>query len=190
MNSLVHKGNLFWGSIRLLIILGITIIAIRALFAVDRCTFIGRYGSPLVAAILIPSFLVAGLYFLRRRPWWATLRITLGTAAVALVLWFFLGPEVYPVPQRAMAAVAMEDMRQIARQLEAGVTLSEVTDPWCHPYEIQSSRSGFVVISYGQGGKRDIPLGHSYPQGPTHSYEDDIVFSAGHFTRYPDGLSP
>jgi hypothetical protein len=191
MIPLFQSDNIVWVSIRLLIIVVTSLTVVTGVLELGRpCTFIGKYADPMLAGILTLFLLTAAFICLRGRPWWANSKVSLVTAAIALWLLFLLMPNIHPVPQRAKAAVAMAQMREIGRQIEAGVTPHESLDPWCHPYDIESSPNGYVVISYGQGGNRDIPPGRSYPQGPTSSYENDIVFSAGHFTRYPEVMVP
>jgi len=158
MIRLLRSDDFVWVSIRLLIIVVTSLAVVAGVLLLGRpCTFIGKYVDPMLAGILTLILLTAAFICLRGRPWWANSRVSLVTAAIALWLLFMLMPNIHPVPQRAKAAVAMAQMREIGRQIEAGVTPYQSLDSWCHPYEIESSPKGYVVISYGQGGDRTSP---------------------------------
>jgi len=152
------------------------------------CLF-SMYDGIRLVAIMIATLLVGALTHVRAHRWVATLASASLAALATFMLSFAIIPGGRGVPQRARAAVAMSQMRAIAGQLHAGRPTGLI-DPWCHPYEIAASPSGYTVISYGQDGVRDVPLGEPYPNGPATSYTNDLVFTAGRFTRYPEGLIP
>jgi hypothetical protein len=106
------------------------------------------------------------------------------------ILSFQILPGGRPVPQRAKAAVAMEQMREIAHKLGAGRAPMVTLDPWCNPYEVDSSTSGVMIVSYGGGGKRDVPPSQNYSVGSTRSFAGDLVLLDGRFIRYPEGMGP
>jgi hypothetical protein len=45
----------------------------------------------------------------------------------------------------------------------------------------------YVVISAGKDGALDQQELEAYYQGPTNSFNNDIVFSNGSFIQYPEG---
>ena len=88
---------------------------------------------------------------------------------------------------RGKQKYTMADMRRIATGIEDGHAVEGRVDGCGTPYLIQRSGSSYTIVSFGDCGVPDVPLGTKYPSGTTASFKDDIVFADGHFIRYPLG---
>jgi hypothetical protein len=187
MSQLVHADHLQWAFARLLIVVGVTGLLVGAVgFVHFPCKPEDSFFLLLGASVIGPAATVAVLAHLRERRWARTVAYAVGTGFGSLVIFAILVPGGRPVPHRARVAVAMEHMRKLGRQLEAGQQISRATDPWGDPYVVYTTSSGYTVISYGECGQPDVPPGETYSVGPTASREADLVYTNGEFVRYPE----
>jgi hypothetical protein len=191
MSDIGHRYHRLKISACILFVLVPLVVVVLSLYGGNRvsCNIVKDDGVRL-AIVLNTALLVAVVIQDRARRWWLTCMSFPVVVFVTLFLSLEILPGGRPVPQRARAAVAMEQMRDIGRQLRAGQVPRETIDPWCHPYEIRSSPSGHRVVSYGRDGVREVPGSEPYPVGTSASYDCDIIFSSGTFTRYPEELAP
>jgi len=81
----------------------------------------------------------------------------------------------------------MAEMRQIAKEIEHGRSVEERRDGWGTPYLIRRDVAGYTIVSFGDCGNPDVPVGSEYSAGPTTGFKADIVFANGQFIRYPRG---
>ncbi len=75
------------------------------------------------------------------------------------------------------------DARDIRTVLAATDARLPAADAWGNDYLVVSLASGFGLRSLGRDGRYD-----GGRDGPTTSYDDDIVLRNGEFVRYPEGM--
>ncbi|TKJ33169.1 hypothetical protein CEE39_04380 [bacterium (candidate division B38) B3_B38] len=117
-------------------------------------------------------------------------------------------PQLLNAIQRAKQKRTMADMRSIGESMEIyqidwnfypkdsdteGIRLLNpdymrnppINDAWNNPYEYTpyANDQEYSIISNG----RDATPGDQ-SQGETHLFDDDIIFSNGQFTRWPEGV--
>lgn len=56
-------------------------------------------------------------------------------------------------------------------------------DGWGEPYSYDSDGDYYTIISFGWGGSTTLP----YTNGPTSTFDADIVFTDGNFYQWPEG---
>src|SRR6185436_14710220 len=146
MSQLVHADHLQWAFARLLIVVGVTGLLVGSVgFVHFHCRPEDSLFLVLGASVIGPAATVAVLAHLRQRRWPRTVAYAVGTGFGSLVIFAILVPRERPVPHRARVAVAMEHMRELGRQLEAGQQISRATDPWGDPYVVYTTSSGYTV---------------------------------------------
>ena len=73
-------------------------------------------------------------------------------------------------------------------KLEAAFVLyarhASLEDGWSRPYWYTSDGNHYTLLSYGSNGIPDAFAG----AGPTGRFEDDIVYTDGAFSRWPEGV--
>ena len=81
----------------------------------------------------------------------------------------------------AVGGCTAEDLRPL---LDAFVGEYSAVDGWRRPLMYESDGTDYTLLSYAANGAPDLP----YTNGPTHRFEDDIVFSVGTFIQWPEGV--
>lgn len=140
----------------------------------------------------------------------------LGPAAaihlLAIALFIVVVPDILGAIDRKRQRESMKEMKQIASSIEEyraahgsyaawpRGAISEVLpqlpqqlprlDAWCTEYEVASGPEGYVIVSYGKDGERQLPPGGEYEPGTTTDFDDDIVLRNGEFLAYPEGMQP
>ena len=71
----------------------------------------------------------------------------------------------------------------LAGNLEIYVRKFNNLDGWGQPISYDSDGTHYTVISFGWNGTSNLP----YVDGPTTTFDADIVFSDGNFLQWPEG---
>ena len=172
--------------LRLVAGIAITTILICVFIVVGRpCRFVAFCDGLIWGGALGPA-LSAGLFIhLRHRMWLKSVLRAFLVGVVALFAMLVVVPNTTGAIQRGRRVKTMADMREIGRQIESGITPSPAADPWGGQYIVTYTAGGYTIVSYGECGEPDIPPGQSYSEVPTGSATDDLVYSNGHFVRWP-----
>lgn len=187
----VHGDSIPWAALRLTSIL---IGGMLATAAVGRCLDPHCSESLIWGSIVGPPLgfgLASGvLSHLRRRHWPRTVAMTLSVAFVSCVFCATTVPTLFGTVDRGKQKWTIADMRRIGHEIEAGRPIDRAVDGWGTSYEIQRQGKSYTIVSYGDCGAPDVPAGTDRLAGATTQFSDDLVYSDGHFVRYPMGGAP
>jgi type II secretion system protein G len=67
------------------------------------------------------------------------------------------------------------------------IQTTPINDGWADPFQYAANTNGsqYVIVSYGKDNAAEAV---TISAGPTTSFNCDIIFSNGQFTRFPDGI--
>jgi hypothetical protein len=191
MGAFIQSEDLLWMLARLMAGILITVVVIAVIVLLGRpCRFEAMYFGLIWGGGLGPALSAALFLQLRRREWPKTVLRFVLVGAVSLFAMLIVVPNTTGAIQRGRRVKTMADMRELARQIEAGATPATTNDPWGNAYVTTIAAGGYTIVSYGQCGEPDIPQGQAYPEGPINSADCDVVYSNGKFLRYPGAESP
>ena len=82
----------------------------------------------------------------------------------------------YPVIENGTVSMLGTDLEVYIRKFND-------LDAWAEPIYYESDGTHYLVISLGWNGVSNLP----YVEGPTRTFDADIVFSDGNFIQWPEG---
>jgi len=93
------------------------------------------------------------------------------------------GIEAYQNDHSAYPVVSNGTVAVLSGDLEVYIRKFNNLDGWREPIFYHSEGAHYTVISFGWNGISDLP----YVDGPTTTYDADIVFADGNFLQWPEG---
>lgn len=141
-----------------------------AVIAVVVALFLGIAVLGILAAIAIPNLMTA-MERARQRRTMADMR------TVSVLIDDFAVRE-----QQLPEASSMTELARVV-----GVTQMPLVDAWGNPFEYVHDSESYWIASAGRDGVFEVDDPPWYEPAMTTSFDDDIVFYAGEFIRYPKG---
>jgi len=93
------------------------------------------------------------------------------------------GIEAYQTDHSSYPVVSNGTVAALGSDLEIYIRSFNDLDGWGEPVFYDSDGSHYTVISFGWNGSSNLP----YVNGPTSTFDADIVFADGNFLQWPEG---
>ena len=125
----------------------------------------------IIAAIAIPNLINA-------------LNRAKQSRAVAEIRTLAQGIAIYQQDNSLYPAIGETVIEAVLPHIRTMIGNVSAIDPWRTPYQYSTDGRSYTVISFGLDRAASTP----YVNGPTNSFDDDIVLSTDAFYQYPEGV--